>query len=207
MAKRPKPDALAPVPPVTTPAALKPYQIGTPLAPAGTHIVSREVLDGIILPAMRQGLPVSTAAALVSIPQSTASQWLSQGRKDLDNGVWTTHAALATDTAKAEAEAQQRLLGDLDRIGGDAKQWVSKAWQLERRWPKTYGQRQDSAESGPRILIQIGALDSGQRSAGQATARRVWPKIETATGGDVALLRGSADSVPSVDAVVCDDAE
>jgi hypothetical protein len=203
LATRPPIDP-TPLVPVT---AGKPYQLGTPLAAHGPQIVSREVLDALILPALRDGVPPTVACSLATIPRPTFQDWLKRGAEDREKGVETTRAVLADSVEKAESEFIKSKLELLNSIGKDAKQWVSQAWLLERRFSKLFGQRQESNESGPRILIQIGSLDAPAHEAGRATARRVWPSVMTSDGGKEVRLLTTADSVPVVDAVTCDDAE
>lgn len=118
--------------------------------PHGPHVGRPIKLDAhtieIIAAATRAGHPRHAAATAAGIHTRTLYTWLAQAEADADEGLATVYAQLHHALARAEAEAEVRMV-ELVRAHavGD---WKAAAWILERRHPERYGRRDKVDVSG-----------------------------------------------------------
>jgi hypothetical protein len=85
---------------------------------------------------IEHGLPIQQACRRVGIVKQTYYNWKRKGQADPDSVYGEFFSRLET----AEAECQHRAL---EAIWLGNKDWVAKAWLLERRWPELYGRGLD----------------------------------------------------------------
>ena len=108
---------------------------------------SAELGDEIVA-AVREGAFVQHAAAMVGVSEAALAEWLELGREGRE-----PYATFATELDRAIAEDavnNQRIINAAalvrDKTTGD---WRAAAWNLERKHPALYGQRQPLAETPP----------------------------------------------------------
>jgi hypothetical protein len=119
------------------------------------------------------GLPRKAACSLVRISPETLHEWLTQGRRDLAKGNHNTKEARALIAVEwAESEFQRRQIQMIQRSGQGGMvqvpvhqadgtpvldnngqpvmrevflkpRWDAAAWSLERRFPDSYGKRDE----------------------------------------------------------------
>ena len=98
---------------------------------------------------IRAGNFAQIAAVASGITEQTYYNWLNRGAADLASEEAADHASIyakffeAVKRAEAEAEVKQ-----LRAMQTDDK-WQRRAWWLERRFPKRWGQKQSLELSGP----------------------------------------------------------
>lgn len=98
-----------------------------------------------IVKAIEQGNFAQVAAAANSITEQTYYNWLNRGQVDIEAGTSSIYARFFEAVKEAEAQAEIRQMAELQR---DDK-WQRRAWWLERRFPKRWGQKQSLEVSGP----------------------------------------------------------
>ena len=98
---------------------------------------------------IRAGNFAQVAAVASGITEQTYYNWLTRGQADLASDDPDTHGSIFARffeaVKRAEAEAEVKQLAALQR---DDK-WQRRAWWLERRFPKRWGQKQSLELSGP----------------------------------------------------------
>jgi hypothetical protein len=98
---------------------------------------------------IRAGNFAQIAAVASGITEQTYYNWLNRGQADLGSEEPSDHVSIyakffeAVKRAEAEAEVKQ-----LRAMQTDDK-WQRRAWWLERRFPKRWGQKQSLELSGP----------------------------------------------------------
>lgn len=98
---------------------------------------------------IRAGNFAQIAAVASGITEQTYYNWLNRGATDLASDDPADHrtiyARFFEAVKRAEAEAEVKQLREMQR---DEK-WQRRAWWLERRFPKRWGQKQSLELSGP----------------------------------------------------------
>lgn len=117
-----------------------------------------------IVEALRRGLYVEDAAALVGIHRSTAFDWLARGEEWLaveDEKIPDAerpYADFAVAVETARSEAVEVALGSIRRAA-DEGQWQAAAWFLERTRPGRYSRMErreiSGADGGPITLLDL----------------------------------------------------
>ncbi len=98
-----------------------------------------EAVRATILEWLRRGHYRKVACAKVRITERTLQNWIAKGEAGVE-----PYAAFVTDMAEAEADCENELLtairgaqpGIPGQVGADV--WTSRAWVMERRWPKRW---------------------------------------------------------------------
>ncbi len=117
-----------------------------------------------IVDAMRLGTYLVTAAEHAGIAESTIRTWMTRGRKDLATGRTTIYSKLVRDIQRAEAQAEVRIVGVIQRtaVAGD---WRAGAWWLSHRHPSRWTDRVDQnvrvqvdADEFARVVADLVAL-------------------------------------------------
>lgn len=87
---------------------------------------------------LKGGNYVETICEYLGIGKSTWYRWLAEGEQ-ANSGIkrefWDA-------IKKAEAEAEIRLVTDLQKIAKNNNQWQGIAWILERKYPDRWGKRE-----------------------------------------------------------------
>ena len=93
--------------------------------------------------AIGNGLYFEQAAVRAGISKVTAYKWLERGESGEE-----PFATFVNAFKEAEAKAQEDALNEIRNAPGgkDAYPWQSRAWFLERRWPKQYGRTVQEVE-------------------------------------------------------------
>lgn len=92
-----------------------------------------------ILDWLRRGHYRKTACAKARITMRTLQNWITRGEAGVE-----PYAAFLTDMDEAEADCQETLLASIRSAQGGvtgshgADPWQSRAWVMERRWPKQW---------------------------------------------------------------------
>lgn len=110
---------------------------------------------------IRAGNFAQIAAVASGITEQTYYNWLSWGQRDLASEDVDKHSSIYAEffesVKAAEAEAEVKQVRELQR---DEK-WQRRAWWLERRFPKRWGQKQALEVSGPEGKpIEVDAKDT-----------------------------------------------
>lgn len=101
-------------------------------------------VQAVIVEAIRRGNYKVTACALAGIHRDTLNDWEHRGARGDE-----PYASFLAELQRAEADAETGLLEEIRTAEGgkDATPWQSRAWVMERRWPKRWAQRIRSAVS------------------------------------------------------------
>lgn len=86
-----------------------------------------------LIQALESGLTIDAACRLVGIHRSTWYEWREQPE-------------LQAVLSQAMAKAESVLLGSIKTAS--QSDWRAAAWILERRWPDTWGKRQEVQTTG-----------------------------------------------------------
>ena len=105
-----------------------------------TPAVSKALCD-----AMRTGLCLSHAAALVGVSPATVREWIRRGEGTDDRPEAEPYATFATATGKARAEGDVAMVAVINSAAEDG-QWRAAAWLLERRNPQQWGRGAQRSE-------------------------------------------------------------
>jgi hypothetical protein len=97
-----------------------------------------------ILDWLRRGHYRKVACAKVRITERTLQNWVKKGEAGIE-----PYASFVVDMAEAEADVEDELLtairGAMPAVMGEgghgADVWTSRAWIMERRWPKRWSGR------------------------------------------------------------------
>jgi transposase len=140
--------------------------------PGGRPISLTPEVQAVIIAAIQKGNYRRTAAAKAGVCERTLYNWEERGEAG-EEPFREFLQALKTAEAKAEAmllEEIRTAQGAIPGPGGRGPDlWQSKAWILERRWPKRWAQRVRTA-----VTEEIDAFtDRLQRRLDEATYRRV----------------------------------
>lgn len=95
-------------------------------------------LTNQIVKALHLGAYVETACAAVGIHKDTYYDWLAKAERGSKQ-----HKEFSDAVQKAQAQAELRLLADIEQNGD---QWQRQAWKLERRFNERWG-RKDKLEA------------------------------------------------------------
>lgn len=98
-----------------------------------------------IVEKIRNGNFAVVSAVSCGITEQTYYNWLNRGQAELAAGESTIYAEFFESVKEAEAEAEVTTLREMNR---DDK-WQRRAWWLERRFPKRWGQKAALEVSGP----------------------------------------------------------
>jgi hypothetical protein len=79
------------------------------------------------------------AAEAAGIDPRTFKRWRDQGAEDLELGLETPFALLSEALARAQAEAESRMVRILESHA--LEDWRAAAWRLERRAPERWARR------------------------------------------------------------------
>ena len=90
---------------------------------------------------IKMGLPYKTCLNIAGWSESAFYEWKqrAEGTHPKLRDTKKRYSGFMDELKRAEAIAQQKLLVDIQRDSS----WVSKAWILERRWPKEFGQKME----------------------------------------------------------------
>lgn len=108
-------------------------------------------VTGKILELVGKGHYLETACAVAGVVPLTVRNWLRRGERGEPG-----FAEFAQKFGEAELQVQDKYLDRIDDVGKD--DWRSSAWVLEKRFPKTWGNKSvevSGKDGGP---IQIQAL-------------------------------------------------
>nr|WP_263326078.1 hypothetical protein [Neobacillus sp. Marseille-Q6967] len=92
---------------------------------------------------LKSGNYVTTVCEFIGIDTSTWYRWMREGKK-AKTGI-KNHFYHAIK--KAEAEAEIRMVTDLQKIANENQTWQALAWMLERKYPERWG-RKDKISAG-----------------------------------------------------------
>ncbi len=106
------------------------------------------------LDAVQAGNYIDTACHLADLSKVTVYDWIKRGEAGEDN-----YVAFANNVKRAQARAEAEAVVRVRKAADDPRFWAAEMTFLERRHPEKWGRRQDS-ESGPKVIVQIGARDS-----------------------------------------------
>ncbi len=129
-------------------------------------------VQAIIIEALRRGNYRDTAAKLAGVTRQTLWNWEQRGEAGE-----APFAAFFDALQKAESDAEDMLLQEIRSAqssipgegGRGADVWQSRAWVMERRWPKRWAQRVRQA-----VTEELDAFtDRLQRRLDDATYRKV----------------------------------
>lgn len=93
--------------------------------------------------AIREGLPISQAAARARISRQTAYEWMGRGEKTPEG----QYGAFLEEVQSAMADAAAEALGHWKKAMPD--DWRAAMEFLSRRFPDEYGKRERHEISGP----------------------------------------------------------
>ncbi len=140
-----------------------------------------------VVEALERGHYRSTAVRLAKISERTLYNWLERGEKGEE-----PYAEFMQAIKEAEAVAEDNLLVAISTAqpgipgegGRGADPWQSRAWVMERRWPKRW-----AARVRPAVTEELDAFtDRLQRRLDDATYRKVLDASREDAPGE-----GSAD--------------
>lgn len=102
-------------------------------------------------------VPIEIAADYLSIDRKTIYNWLSRGSKEKSG----LYKKFFYTFKKARAAGAIKLLGEMN---SDYKNWLSKAWKLERMYPEEFAkadpaQLRNKSGGGMEIHIHPAVLD------------------------------------------------
>jgi transposase len=86
---------------------------------------------------LKGGNYVNTVCEYLGIGESTWYRWMEEGEQaqtGLKREFWES-------IKKAEAEAEIRLITDLQKIADEDRSWQAIAWMLERKYPSRWGKK------------------------------------------------------------------
>lgn len=86
---------------------------------------------------LKGGNYVSTVCEFLGIGETTWYRWMKEGevaKSGLKREFWES-------IKKAEAEAEIRLITDLQKIAEADQKWQALAWMLERKYPDRWGRK------------------------------------------------------------------
>ena len=86
---------------------------------------------------LKGGSYISTVCEFIGIDTSTWYRWMREGKKakaGIKNHFY--HAI-----KKAEAEAEIRMVTDIQKIANENQTWQALAWMLERKYPERWGRK------------------------------------------------------------------
>lgn len=136
-----------------------------------------------ILAAVRAGNYKATACAAAGIHRDTLNDWEHRGARGEE-----PYREFSDALQKAEAESEVELLREIRSAqpavvqvqGADV--WQSRAWIMERRWPKKWAQKVRLA-----VTEELGALHERlRRNLDEETFRRVVDATREDASGDSA---------------------
>lgn len=103
-----------------------------------------ETVRATLLEWIRKGHYRKVACAKVRITERTLQNWIAKGEQEIE-----PYAAFVLDLYEAEADVENELLDTIRNAqpaipgegGRGADVWTSRAWIMERRWPKRWSGR------------------------------------------------------------------
>lgn len=113
------------------------HPIGRP--PKLTHEMIEKIADLIVI-----GKPISVAANLAGISESTIYRWLSMGKK---KGASKIYRDLVERVYEACEFSEFEALQVLRQATLEGSNWRAAAWILERRHPEKYAKRSPQDEN------------------------------------------------------------
>lgn len=125
-----------------------------------------------ILEAIRAGNYKATACALAGVHRDSLLYWEQRAEQNEE-----PYASFIEAFRQAEAEAESTLLAEIKNAqpaipgegGRGADVWTSRAWIMERRWPKRWASRVRTA-----VTEELGALlDRLEKKLDAETFKRV----------------------------------
>ncbi len=150
--------------------------------------------------AIELGHAPRTAAPIAGIGERTATEWLQQGRDELNAGTLGTplmelgsHALFAQSVIEAQSRFVSRNLAVVNEAAaaGGQKAWLPGMTLMDRRMPEDWGQRQHTTIDTRSVAVSVtlDALPEGQREALIAALSRTPPQ---------ALLAGPPDTIDDI---------
>lgn len=122
-----------------------------------------------IIELIENNVPYEMAAWGAGICEKTLYVWLSKGKEDEKNKIKSAFSELLQGVKEAECK---KIAQHLLAIQNQEKNWQSRAWILERRWRKQFGQdagiiqelleKQEKLEAMLSKCIQQGAITQQQ---------------------------------------------
>ncbi len=138
--------------------------------------------------AIELGHAPRTAAPIAGIAERTATEWLAEGRAELNAGApGTPLTELGSHALFAQSviEAQSRFVSEnLDFVRGardkSPKGWLPAMTLMDRRMPEDWGQRQHTTVDTRSVSVNVTleALPEGQREALIAALSRTPPQAQ-----------------------------
>jgi transposase len=87
---------------------------------------------------LKGGSYVSTVCEFIGIDPSTWYRWMREGKKAKSGLKSQFYHAIK----KADAEAEIRMVTDIQKIANENQTWQALAWMLERKYPERWGRRE-----------------------------------------------------------------
>ena len=151
--------------------------------------------------AIRKGHPISTAAELAGIGDTTARRYIEYGAREAEAGEVGSYRAFWEAFKAAEAEMVDE---QLDRVHRDASQkggWPAAMTLLERRRPQDFGRNQRIEIESNATIIYVHELGPSAERAILARRAELQALSESTTEGltdsPVPLLPQATDSPES----------
>lgn len=104
-----------------------------------------------VLEALQDGNYMETAAELAGLSKQTIYHWLKLGEQGQE-----PYKLFADAAKRACARAEAEAVKNVRNAGKDPRFWAAEMTFLERRHPEKFGRRSEG-NSGPAVLVQIGA--------------------------------------------------
>ncbi len=129
-----------------------------------------EAIADRIMVETAKGLPPEFACPLAGISRATFYNWKTRGEAGEDPFV-----GFLDRLQRAEAEAMASLYDEVRNAEGgkDAIPWTSRAWCLERRWPRTFGKTVQEVEHTGTVLTMTATLPDLPADATPEDRRRL----------------------------------
>ncbi len=140
--------------------------------------------------AIRKGHPISTAAELAGIGDTTARRYIEYGEREAEAGEVGSYRAFWEAFKAAEAEMVDE---QLDRVHRDASQkggWPAAMTLLERRRPKDFGRNQQIQIESNTTITYVHELGPGAETA--ILARR--EELESLRASSETTTEGPTDT-------------
>ena len=132
-----------------------PYAGGMPKLKYRTRLPRPDDPDILkrIYEATLAGHPLTTAAELAGIEQSTASKWFAKGLEQIEVDEGGSHIAFVQTVRRAEAEMVERMLGTINVAA--FMNWQPAMTLLERRLPRHFGRQQHQTVEQRTLTVNV----------------------------------------------------
>lgn len=102
---------------------------------------------------LREGLPITYACDLFMVTARSFSNWMEQGKQDLDNDIESIYTQFFLKIKKSQAEYIHNANADI-RSGRPG--WQGAAWWLERTRSDFMPKQQIQADEDGKVTVVIG---------------------------------------------------